>query len=378
MKIAFTGGGSGGHFYPIIAVAEALHDIEEERKLVDVKLYYYSSEPYDARALFDNQIVWKYVPSGKRRPDNKFLNFIDSIKIAVGTVIAIWRLYLLYPDVVFGKGGGASLTTLFAAKFLRIPVMIHESDTVPGRVQQWAGKFATKVAIAVPEAANYFPKEKTALVGMPIRKVIQEPLLEGAFEFLKLEKGVPTIFVVGGSQGAMHINNIVLDILPQLIEKYQIIHQTGKAGFDDANLRASYLLEKSEHKNRYRPFPYLDMTAMRMAAGAADLVISRAGNTAIFEIASWGKPSILIPMDEEMSIGDHQRKNAYSFARGGGAEVIEDKNLTPTILRSEIDRIMGDANLSAEMGKKAKATATPQAARKIAEELVEIALEHEI
>ncbi|PIR46888.1 MAG: hypothetical protein COV07_01920 [Candidatus Vogelbacteria bacterium CG10_big_fil_rev_8_21_14_0_10_45_14] len=377
MKIAFTGGGSGGHFYPIIAVAEAIHEIEEERRLVDIELTYYNNEPYDARALFDNEIKWKYVTSGKNRPNKRLLNFLDSFKIIFGVVIATWQLYLHYPDVVFGKGGGASFTTLFAARLLRIPVMIHESDTVPGRVQAWAGKFAKRVAICVPEAASHFPKDKTALVGMPVRKLIREPLRDGAYEFLKLERAIPTILVIGGSQGALHINNILLDILPRLLDQYQVIHQTGKAGFDDVNLRASYLLENHPHKERYKSFAYLDVTAMRMSAGIADLVISRAGNTAIFEIASWGKPSILIPMDASMSVGDHQRENAYSFARGGGGIVIEDKNLRPTILRSEIDRVLTDKALSKDMGEKAKATATPQAAKKIAEELIKIALMHE-
>jgi len=377
MKILFTGGDSGGHFTPIIAVAEAIQEIQDVRKLVEIKMYYMSNKPYDRRALFELGITYRFVPSGKKRPGFSIRNFVDSIKIMFGAMIASWRLFLIYPDVVFGKGGGASLTTLMAARLLRIPVFIHESDTYPGRVNQWAGKFARRIAIAAPEAAQYFPKDRTALVGIPVRRVIREPLSEGAYEFLKLEKGTPTILILGGSQGALNMNNVVVDVLPYLLNSYQVIHQTGAGKIADTKLRADFVLEQHPLKNRYRVFEYLNVTALRMSAGVANLVVTRGGNTSIFEIAGWGVPSIIVPMDEDYSVGDHQRKNAYSYARGGGAVVIEDKNLHPTILRSEIDRILTNPELAKKMGESARLSATPNASHQVAEELIKIALEHE-
>jgi UDP-N-acetylglucosamine--N-acetylmuramyl-(pentapeptide) pyrophosphoryl-undecaprenol N-acetylglucosamine transferase len=133
MKIVLTGGGTGGHFYPIIAVAQAINQVVLERKLVEPRLYYFGDKPYDAKALFENNIEYRNVPAGKIRRYFSILNFSDTLKTGMGIITAIWRLYFIYPDIVFSKGGYASFPTLFAAKFLKIPVFIHESDSHPVR-----------------------------------------------------------------------------------------------------------------------------------------------------------------------------------------------------------------------------------------------------
>jgi len=302
------------------------------------------------------------------------MNFFDVFKTIFGSIRAIFTLFSIYPDVVFGKGGYASFPGLLAARLLRIPVVIHESDSHPGRVTLWAGKFAKRIAVSYPEAAKYFPPEKTAVVGNPIRREVLFPAKAGAHEFLGLDKNIPIIFVVGGSQGAVRINDVVLDILPQLLADYQVIHQVGKSNYDDLKNRASFLTENNPHKNRYKLFDYLNDVAMRMTAGAANLVISRAGS-AIFEIANWGIPAIIIPIPEEIS--HDQRTNAFTYARSGGAVVIEEKNLTPSILLSETKRILDDPELQKQMKTGAQSFAKPEAGEKIAEEIIRLALEHE-
>jgi UDP-N-acetylglucosamine--N-acetylmuramyl-(pentapeptide) pyrophosphoryl-undecaprenol N-acetylglucosamine transferase len=375
MKILFTGGGTGGHFYPIIAVAQAINKIVDERKLVDVELYYMSDSPYDSNVLFENGIKFKKAEAGKMRTYHSILNFFDIFKTAFGVSKAVVKMFSLYPDVIFGKGGYASFPALLAARLFGIPVVLHSSDSVPGRVERWAGKFAVRVAISFPEAAQYFPKDKVALLGVPVRKELLMPISAGAREYLKLEPDVPVIFVVGGSQGSMLINDILLDILPHLVEKYQIIHQVGKKNFKDVQGRAEIVLQNSVFKNRYRPFDYLNEASLRMIAGVAELAVSRAGATSIFELATWGMPAIIIPISD--SQGDHQRKNAFSYAHSGGAVVIEEKNLSPHVLQSEIDRLMSDRGERENMQKNAKSFARPDAAEKIADEIITIALEHE-
>jgi len=330
MKILFTGGGSGGHFYPIIAVAQEVHAVSKERKLLAPELYYIGPTPYDTRALFELDIIFKKSPAGKLRRYFSFLNIIDVFKTFVGILKAIPQVFSIYPDVIFSKGGYASFPTLFAARLLRIPVIIHESDASPGKINMWAGKFAHKVAVGYPEAATYFPKKKVAYTGNPVRRELYTTVREGAYEFLRLKKDVPTILILGGSQGAARINETVLSALPRLVEKYQIIHQTGKKHIKEMSTTAEVILEKSSYADRYKPFDYFNTLAMRMAAGAADLVITRAGAGAIAEIALWGLPSIIIPL--ESASGGHQQKNAFTYARAGAAIVIKEKNLTPPLL----------------------------------------------
>src|SRR3989344_8336133 len=148
MKIVLTGGGTGGHFYPLIAIAEKLKAAAAEQKILDLKLIYFGSRPYDKDALFDNGISFEQVPSGR-------LNLAEFPKAISGIFAALWKLYKNYPDVVVGKGGYDAFPTLFAARILRIPVLVHESDSVPGRVNLWAGRFAKKVAVSFEEAGTY-------------------------------------------------------------------------------------------------------------------------------------------------------------------------------------------------------------------------------
>jgi len=375
MKILLTGGGSGGHFYPIIAVAEAIRKIVRIEKLVAPGLYFMSDSPYNEKLLYDNEIIFKKVGAGKIRLYFSFWNFTDLFKTFFGALKAIAEMFGIYPDVVFGKGGYASFPALLAARIFRIPVVIHESDSVPGKVNLWAGKFAVKVAVSYPEAARYFPADRVACVGNPIRESVQNLAAEGAHTYFNFAPEIPVIFIIGGSQGAELINDIVLGALPSLLQKYQIIHQTGKKQFVLAKETAVVALgEGSPLLARYKAYEYLDDLPLKMAASAADIVVSRAGSV-LFEIAAWGKPAIVIPIAE--SNGDHQRENAYNFARKTGATVIEEENLSPNLFESEVGRLFVDPARREMLGRKAKEFSTPDAAEKIARELINIAITHE-
>lgn len=375
MKIVFTGGGTGGHFYPIIAVAQKVNKILDDEKIIGAKLYYLSDSPYDKEALFANGLLYEEVVAGKMRTYFSFKNFLDMFKMFFGVINAIFKMFTIYPDVVFGKGGYASFPTILAAKLLRIPIIIHESDSAPGRVNQWAGKFAKKVAVSFVEAAEFFPKEKVAWLGQPIRTEIESPAEKAkALEYFKLESNLPVILVLGGSQGAEIINNTVLDALPRLVGKYQIIHQTGVRNFKTVVARKDVVLRDNKDKVRYLPFAFLNPLTLKMAAGSADIIVSRAGST-LFEIASWGIPSILVPFTE--SNADHAKKNAFNYARAGACSVMEEQNMTSNILSSEIDRIIDDKVIWNRMSHSAKTFNKPDAAMKIAQELVNTALSHE-
>ncbi|PIR68614.1 hypothetical protein COU49_00100 [Candidatus Nomurabacteria bacterium CG10_big_fil_rev_8_21_14_0_10_35_16] len=375
MKIVFTGGGTGGHFYPIIAVAEKVNEIIDKENIVGAKLYYMSNEPYDKAMLFDQGLFFEKVSTGKMRIYFSWKNFTDFFKIIFGIINATYKLFSIYPDVIFGKGGYASFPVLVAARILRIPVIIHESDSSPGRVNKWAGNFAHKIAVSFRETAEYFPNKNVAWTGQPIRHNISQPAVQKeALEFFKLESSFPVILILGGSQGAELINNIVLDALPRLVQNYQIIHQTGVNNFKNINGRAQVILADSPNKLRYISKPFLNPLQMKMAAGVAKVIVSRAGST-LFEIASWGIPSILIPITKTNM--DHQRKNAFNYARAGACSVIEEANMTANIVSSEIDRITENENVWNKMAKNAKAFSRKDASEKIARALVDMALSHE-
>jgi len=374
MKILLTGGGTGGHFYPLMAVAKALNAVADQEKIANLELVYMAEHPYDRNILLQNGIKFKKIYSGKIRRYFSFLNVIDAAKLIPGVLKSIFGMYLDFPDVVFSKGGYESFPPVLAARILGIPIIIHESDAIPGKANVWAGKFAKRIAVSFDGSAEYFPKGNAAVAGNPIRKefFIREVL--GAKEYFKLEDGTPTIFIFGGSQGAKNINDNVLDILPELLPDYQIIHQCGENNYQECRGRTDLILENLPFKNRYKLFPSLEFGEMRMAYGAADLAVSRAGSGSIFEIAASGLPSIIIPLDG--SAQEHQRKNAYAYAKSGAAAVIEEGNLKPHILKSEIDRLFADKEEMAKMSEAAKQFAKPDAAEKIAREIIRLAIEH--
>lgn len=374
MKILLTGGGSGGHFYPLIAIAESINALAKKENLVSAQLYFMSDSPYDAEALIENNITFIPVSAGKIRRYSSFLNFIDFFKTSFGVLSALRKVFKLYPDVVFSKGAYASFPVLMAAKILRIPVVIHESDSYPGKTNMWASKFAKRIAVSYPDTSKFFDESKVAYTGNPLRKSVLNINKTSGREYLKLEENILTILIIGGSLGSRIINDRILDALPKLLEKYQVIHQTGKNNVEEVSKTSDVVLLNNPNKNRYRVFDYLNDLNLVMAAGAADLIISRAGST-IFEIAAWGVPSIVIPITE--SNGDHQRLNAYAYARSGAASVIEESNLTTNVLMGEIDRIMQDKVMRDKMSVAAKKFNNPDAADKIAQEIITIALSHE-
>lgn len=378
MTIAFTGGGSGGHFYPIIAIAEAMRDLVREEHLVEPSLYYLAPDPFDEKALFENGLVYVRVPAGKMRRYFSIRNFTDLFVTFAGVVKASVALFRLYPDVVVSKGGYGSVPTVLAARLLRIPVVIHESDAKPGRANLFAAKFAEKIAVSFESAAAYFPKKaqgRIARTGIPIRKALMRLESEGAEQYLKLDKDAPTVLIMGGSQGAVKINEVVLSSLPELVSFANVIHQTGQANYKNVQAVAHVVLGKDAHASRYHAVDYLSEISLQRAAAVADIIVSRAGASSIAEIGLWKKPAIIIPIPE--SVSHDQRTNAYAYAATGAAIVMEESNLAPHLFVSEIRRIVNDPELSKRMANGAAGFTDPDAARVLAREVLAIALSHE-
>ena len=369
MKIAFVGGGTGGHFYPLVAVAEALQQYPHKPEL-----YYFGPDPYELETLQKLNVQYIWCPAGKLRVYFSINNFFDPFRTLFGIFVAIWKLYLIYPDVIFSKGSFTSVPILVAARFLRIPVVIHESDAIPGRANKIAKNFARYIAVAYPEVTEFFDKNKTALVGIPLRKAIKQKY-EDPFSVLGIPSDLPLIYVTGGSSGAERLNNIILRSLDNLLPHYRIFHQTGSALKEDIVLTARNLITDPELQSRYYVQGTMSPEIVSALLQASSLIITRAGSTTLFEIALHGKPSIIIPIPEDIS--RDQRTNAYAYARSGGASVVEEHNLTEGLLTNEINTIIGSSERWQKMSSAARDFAMPDADEKIAAILIQIGVEHE-
>lgn len=374
MKIILTGGGTGGHFYPLIAVAEELNRIIDDENLADARIYYVSNKPYNEKLLFENGITFKQVMAGKLRLKPSLKSIGDIIQMGIGLIQGFFTVFSIFPDVIFSKGGYAAFPTVVAARILNIPVIVHESDSFPGRVNKWSGKFARAVAVSYKQEVDYFPKDKIVHTGQPIRHDLLEPTQAGAHEFLGLNKDIPTIWVLGGSLGAQFINLAIEEALPELLPHYQVVHQVGKRNFQTMEKLTQATLINNEYKHRYHIFDSLNTLSMKMVAGIADIVITRAGSQ-LFEVAHWKIPSIVVPITR--SNGNHQIKNAYNYAREGACIVIEENNLSNQLLIFEINRLITDEKTREKMKAGAERFAIPEAATKIAKEIVGIVLAHE-
>lgn len=370
MRIALVGGGTGGHFYPLIAVAEALRAQQPE----GLALYYLGPEPYAAAALATHHITFVSCPAGKRRKYRSILNITDSFKVLIGFLVAVWKLFLIYPDVVFSKGGYTSVPVVLAAAFLRIPIVIHESDAVPGSANRLAKRFARYIAVNYDDAATFFPTHKVAKTGIPIRQAFFQAIAN-PHHVLGIPADRPIVFITGGSSGAERINTVILDSLDELLPLYTVVHQAGAIHAEAVTRTALARGLPQELLERYFVLGHIEGSAMAAAYQAATLVISRAGSTSIAEIALSGKPSIIIPIPE--AISHDQRANAYAYARTGAATVIEEENLTDGLLSTEVQRLLGDRGLWEHMVNASRTFTTPDAASTLASTLLAIVAEHQ-
>jgi UDP-N-acetylglucosamine--N-acetylmuramyl-(pentapeptide) pyrophosphoryl-undecaprenol N-acetylglucosamine transferase len=370
MRLVLVGGGTGGHFYPLIAVAEEFR----ARPIEQPELYYLGPDAFDRAELDRLGVTFVACPAGKRRRYFSWQNFIDPFKVIMGFFVALAKLYLIMPDAVFSKGSFTSVPVLYAARFLRIPIIIHESDAIAGRANLLMRGAARAIGIAYPEASEFFPKDKTALVGIPLRRALRTPPTD-PFAALSIPHDKPLLLVTGGSLGAEFINNLLLQTLPVLLSTYRVFHLCGKDHFDTVRLTAKSLITDTKLLECYYLEKSVDAPTMAALLAAADLIVSRSGSSAIHEIAYFKKPAILIPIPETVS--RDQRTNAYAYARSGAASVLEQGNLTPQLLRSEITAIMSSPDRYTSMTAAATSFALPSAAAAIADLITTIGIEHE-
>ena len=317
-KIVLTGGGTAGHVTPNIALLPALQAAGYEIAYVG------SYEGIEKKLIADFNIPYTGISTGKFRRYLDPKNFSDPFRVMKGFVEARNYLKNYQPDVVFSKGGFVSVPVVRAAASLHIPCIIHESDMTPGLANKLCIPVAEKVCCNFPETMKNIPADKAVLTGSPIRAELAQGSKLAGLNMCGFTANKPVIMVIGGSLGAVAVNNAVRALLPKLLTKYQVIHICGKGNLDESLIGTE----------GYVQYEYVDAPLKHLFA-AADVVISRAGANSICELLALRKPNLLIPLSAAASRGD-QILNADSFARQGFSKVLKEEDLSDKALSTAV------------------------------------------
>jgi UDP-N-acetylglucosamine--N-acetylmuramyl-(pentapeptide) pyrophosphoryl-undecaprenol N-acetylglucosamine transferase len=309
-RIILTGGGTAGHVTPNIALLPRLKELNYD-------IHYIGSYNGIEKELIEQLgIPYHGISSGKLRRYFSLRNFTDPFRVLKGFREAHRLIKLLKPDVIFSKGGFVSVPVVFAGKKCKVPTIIHESDMTPGLANKLSIPSATKVCCNFPETIELLPASKAVLTGSPIRQELLSGDRQHALDFTGLTDGKPVILIIGGSLGAVAVNEAVRRILPVLLKDFQVIHLCGKGKLDPSLNALDGYVQYEYIKDELK-----DLFAL------SDIVISRAGANAICELLALRKPNLLIPLSANASRGD-QILNARSFERQGFSAVMEEEEIT--------------------------------------------------
>jgi UDP-N-acetylglucosamine--N-acetylmuramyl-(pentapeptide) pyrophosphoryl-undecaprenol N-acetylglucosamine transferase len=359
LTIAFTGGGTGGHIYPGLAVADCLLRRASQESAGDrPKIIWIGSAAAMDKAMVEQSglaAAFYGIPSGKFRRYVSVKTFFDLFKVAAGFFASFFLLLKTKPAALFSKGGYVSVPPCFAAKLLSIPVYTHECDFTPGLATRLTARTAARIFVSYRETTGFFPKScqtKITVTGNPIRPAFYTASSEKGLEFLKLPSpsSLPLLLVMGGSLGAKQINDLAAENLPWLCERFQVVHQTGNQEF--AALPEETLppeLRRNYHRYQFFHAEFPDVMA------AADIALSRAGASAVWECAACGKPMALIPLGKQGSRGD-QIDNAAYFAKRGAALVLDPATADSKALKSALEQLL-DKTVRETMAQAARAAA---------------------
>ncbi|MEX2641023.1 MAG: undecaprenyldiphospho-muramoylpentapeptide beta-N-acetylglucosaminyltransferase [Balneolales bacterium] len=359
-NVMIAAGGTGGHVYPAIAIADALADTGKSVRINFAgtrERMEWSAVP---QAGYDIHPIW--ISGFHRRLT--FKNLLFPVKLPFSLVQSYFLLKKNKPDVVVSCGGFASGPVGWVAAKMNIPLVLQEQNSFPGVTTRKLAPYASRIFIAFEDAKKYFPLEKTRLCGNPIRKKITSGNRKQALAGYHFDDRT-TLLILGGSGGARTVNEAVFGNLKRLHDELnlQIIWQCGEVYYDDLHNKID---EKHYGNLRLQPF----INDMAQAYAAADLVISRAGALSCAELMLTGKPSILIP--SPWVAGDHQTKNARSMVDSGAATLLKDDKAA-ALLYDAVRTIITDEEKLRTMSEKAKGLAMPDAATIIAGQIIEIA-----
>ncbi|MDH7601997.1 MAG: undecaprenyldiphospho-muramoylpentapeptide beta-N-acetylglucosaminyltransferase [Armatimonadota bacterium] len=359
-----TGGGTGGHAYPAVAIAEALREIDPSVEL----LFVGSRTGPESRIAAEADISFRSVPCAPFPRSLAGSDVVGVAKIIAGFVVSLAVLRRFGPDVAVGTGGYTTVPVLLAQRTLGKPIVIHEQNAVAGRANLFLARFARRVCVTFPSSVKSFPRDKTVVTGLPIRKkFFQLPTKAEARAALGMHTDCFTILVVGGSLGARRLNDLMFEVWPKINDgATQVLHQVGASNMDQAERIKA--LGLAEYGGNYRVEPFVDMP---VAMAAADLLVGRSGASTLAEATAAGLPCILIPYPH--AAADEQTANARYLAEHGAAIVFRESELTPQELAAAIIELRSSPDRLRDMSEASRALGTPNAAREVAEIVAELA-----
>ena len=351
MKIAISGGGTGGHIYPALALIR-----EIQKKSAQSEFLYIGTENgLESNLVPRENIPFKSIHITGFKRKLSFDNVKTVMRFLKGVRDSKRMLKEFKPDVVIGTGGYVCGPVVYAAAKLKIPTIIHEQNSVPGLTNKFLSRYVNKIAVCFKEAEDYFPSEKVVFTGNPRASEVQgKDGIRGRLS-AGLKTNVPAVLIFGGSRGARPINEAVIKSLAVLGEKpYQVLYITGDVHFEDVKKEAD--LVGNPQNVIIKPFIH----NMPEVLAGMDLVVSRAGATTLAELTSLGIPSILIP--SPYVTNNHQEKNARSLSDNGAADMLLERDLNASAFIQSIDRIMLDKDIQKEMKKNALRIGVPDSA----------------
>jgi len=349
--VVFTGGGTAGHIYPGLAVAEALPE--------EVEVVWLGSNNGKDASFVSNalpRVKFIPIPSGKYRRYFSVRNFIDVFKIAYSIFYCYFVLKKLKPSVLFSKGGFVSTPPCIAARLLKIPVITHECDASPGLATRLNARFATKILTSYPETKEMFNEKyrnKIVYTGNPVRSFFYNANGKNTKNFLKIETNRSILLVLGGSLGAEQINSLIYENIEELLKYFIVIHQTGATNIERANDCLAELKAKNcTNANLYFPRDFIKEELADLIFSAS-IVVSRSGSNSVWELASLGKAMILIPLEKGSSRGD-QIENATYFSNKQAAIMLCGEEATQASFIKCIMQMHSNDSLRQSLGENAK------------------------
>ncbi len=353
-RVLLTGGGTGGHIFPLVAVAREL-----KRKGAEVG--FLGPEEFSLDALrAEGVYVRTIVAAGKFRRYLSLENISDALRLPRAYFESRQFLRWWNPDIILGKGGYGSIAPVIAARRARVPIILHESDVIPGLANKFLGRFADRVIVSFGETRKYFASKQPILLGNPIRTQFRGMIKSEARKVLGLNTRRKIIFVIGGSQGALSLNELIDRASGELVKHYAFIVGSGE--------KAAHLFKNIRGLKTVVVKPFLNEKELAAAYALTDAVVARSGAGTIFETAAFGKPSVLIPL--ESSASGHQLANARAYEKTGATIVLEENGLNEQALRYSIESILSREDIAFQMASMARKFAKPNAAENIADFLL--------
>lgn len=359
MKIIVSGGGTGGHVYPALALIRTI-----KKKHPDTTFLYIGTEKgLEANIIRRENIPFESVEITGFKRSLSFENIKTLVRFFKGVQRSKKIIKEFKPDAVIGTGGYVSAPVVYAAAKKHIPAVIHEQNSVPGLTNKFLSRYVKKVAICFDSAKEYFPASKVVYTGNPRASEVVGKVGSGELAKLGLEENVPTALITGGSRGARPINEAVIKSLTQLARKpYQILYITGEVHFEDVKKEVALIGDSPN----VAIVPFIHN--MEEVLAATDVVVGRAGATSLAEITALGLPSILIP--SPYVTNNHQEKNVAVLTSAGAAIMLPEKELSSQKLVSALDEILLDDKKRKNMGEASKKLGMPDASDRLYEVLL--------